>query len=310
MPSRESMLDYLADNDNIAIRDPIGLRAALSFKALKNFITKIFVRELTQAGIHFGSRVAVILPNGPELAVCIISTLSHWCIVPLSNAYNENELKTEFIQTKAKSVICLSGNQAAIDAAHKLSLEVLFLNFDPDICGLFSVTQAAFNHLNCTQSIDQNCYAHTVKRATSNYMYLPEVKEPIISLDSYSNLGKSLLNQEHALTPLTNRNRNQHREIVMILLTSGTTGTKKVVPYSLDMIVHGVSCVISSWALQPSDLCLNMMPLFHVGGIMRNILAPLFSGRLDFVYWSCCTYEAMRDNQSTLLSSHFLSFPL
>ncbi|KAJ6630049.1 hypothetical protein B0H10DRAFT_1939287 [Mycena sp. CBHHK59/15] len=66
----------------------------------------------------------------------------------------------------------------------------------------------------------------------------------------------------------------------LILHTSGTTGKKKVAP---------TSCAPSSSALPPSstpgtssrepaDVNLNMMPLFHVGGIVRNLLAPVFSG--------------------------------
>ena len=37
------------------------------------------------------------------------------------------------------------------------------------------------------------------------------------------------------------------------------------------------------WKLQGSDTCLNMMPLFHIGGIMRNLLAPLLSGGASIV---------------------------
>jgi acyl-CoA synthetase (AMP-forming)/AMP-acid ligase II len=44
------------------------------------------------------------------------------------------------------------------------------------------------------------------------------------------------------------------------------------------MIVVGVACIVSSWNLTPNDVCLNMMPLFHIGGIMRNILSPILSG--------------------------------
>jgi acyl-CoA synthetase (AMP-forming)/AMP-acid ligase II len=44
------------------------------------------------------------------------------------------------------------------------------------------------------------------------------------------------------------------------------------------MIVTGVGCIVASWDLRPSDVCLNMMPLFHIGGIMRNILSPILSG--------------------------------
>ena len=42
--------------------------------------------------------------------------------------------------------------------------------------------------------------------------------------------------------------------------------------------IVGVACIISSWRLGPKDVCLNMMPLFHIGGIARNILSPILSG--------------------------------
>ncbi|KAJ7218399.1 acetyl-CoA synthetase-like protein [Mycena pura] len=64
----------------------------------------------------------------------------------------------------------------------------------------------------------------------------------------------------------------------LILHTSGTSGKKKVVPYSLLSLLVGTWAVVESWDLQPSDVNLNMMPLFHVGGIVRNLLAPIFSG--------------------------------
>jgi long-subunit acyl-CoA synthetase (AMP-forming) len=51
----------------------------------------------------------------------------------------------------------------------------------------------------------------------------------------------------------------------LVLHTSGTSGNKKLVPYTLDTLMVGVGCIISSWALQPKDVCLNMMPLFHIG---------------------------------------------
>lgn len=40
-----------------------------------------------------------------------------------------------------------------------------------------------------------------------------------------------------------------HPEIVLLLHTSGTSGNKKLVPYSLEALVVGVACIISSWRL-------------------------------------------------------------
>ncbi|KAK0724139.1 hypothetical protein B0H67DRAFT_483049 [Lasiosphaeris hirsuta] len=67
-------------------------------------------------------------------------------------------------------------------------------------------------------------------------------------------------------------------DMAIILFTSGTSGTKKIVPITVHNIVAGVAYVISSWALTADDVCLNMMPLHHIGGLVRNIFAPVVSG--------------------------------
>jgi acyl-coenzyme A synthetase/AMP-(fatty) acid ligase len=40
----------------------------------------------------------------------------------------------------------------------------------------------------------------------------------------------------------------------LLLYTSGTSGTKKVVPYTLRTLIVGTSCVIHSWDLQGTDI--------------------------------------------------------
>lgn len=57
---------------------------------------------------------------------------------------------------------------------------------------------------------------------------------------------------------------NNADDIALILFTSGTSGKKKVVPITTHSIVAGVAFVIESWALTSEDVCLNMMPLYHV----------------------------------------------
>lgn len=64
----------------------------------------------------------------------------------------------------------------------------------------------------------------------------------------------------------------------LVLHTSGTSGKKKVVPYSLRHLIVGTACVVKSWDLRPESVNMNMMPLFHVGGIVRNLWSPMFSG--------------------------------
>lgn len=49
-----------------------------------------------------------------------------------------------------------------------------------------------------------------------------------------------------------------------ILFTSGTSGTKKMVPITIHSVVAGVAFVGDSWGLTETDSCLNQMPLNHV----------------------------------------------
>ncbi|KAJ6481523.1 acetyl-CoA synthetase-like protein, partial [Mycena vitilis] len=78
-------------------------------------------------------------------------------------------------------------------------------------------------------------------------------------------------------------------DMSLVLHTSGTSGKKKVVPYTLLALVVGTWSVVEGWALGVRDVNLNMMPLFHVGGIVRNLLAPVFSGGSAIV---CAGFDA------------------
>lgn len=57
---------------------------------------------------------------------------------------------------------------------------------------------------------------------------------------------------------------NSPNDIGFILYTSGTSGTKKLVPVTVHSIVSGVAFVGESWGLTEGDSCLNQMPLNHV----------------------------------------------
>jgi acyl-coenzyme A synthetase/AMP-(fatty) acid ligase len=71
---------------------------------------------------------------------------------------------------------------------------------------------------------------------------------------------------------------NKADDTGILLFTSGTSGTKKLVPLSIHSMVCGIAMVIDSWGLSPSMRCLNQMPLNHVGGLIRNLFAPIMSG--------------------------------
>ena len=79
-------------------------------------------------------------------------------------------------------------------------------------------------------------------------------------------------------TPRTMACAMRREDAVLILLTSGTTGQSKRVVYPLRRLVDAGRMIAESLALTAEDVALNFMPLYHVGGITCNFLAPLTSG--------------------------------
>jgi acyl-CoA synthetase (AMP-forming)/AMP-acid ligase II len=64
----------------------------------------------------------------------------------------------------------------------------------------------------------------------------------------------------------------------LVLHTSGTTARPKIVPLTQANIAASARHVAASLALTPADLGLNVMPLFHIHGLIASILASLAAG--------------------------------
>ncbi|KAL4805105.1 hypothetical protein BDV18DRAFT_152964 [Aspergillus unguis] len=64
----------------------------------------------------------------------------------------------------------------------------------------------------------------------------------------------------------------------VLLFTSGTSGKKKLVPITAYNLFAGAVFTMDSVALTESSRCLNMMPLHHVGGMVRSLFAPMLAG--------------------------------
>ncbi len=174
--------------------------------------------------------------------MALLSVLSRWCAAPINPSKTRDEIRSELLSTKTEVIIILEGaptNDAAIDAADSAGVGVLVITPNDGICGLFSLSTF----------------------------------RPIITRSSAWQSGPSVVD-----SPVPGYRQCDHPQTVLVLHTSGTSGREKRVPYSLETIINGVGCIIASWNLKPSDVCLNMMPLFHIGGIMRNVLSPILSG--------------------------------
>jgi acyl-CoA synthetase (AMP-forming)/AMP-acid ligase II len=68
----------------------------------------------------------------------------------------------------------------------------------------------------------------------------------------------------------------------MLLHTSGTTARPKVVPLSQRNLCASAQHIARTLALAPGDCGLNIMPLFHIHGLVAGVLAPLAAGSQVF----------------------------
>ncbi|WP_440941192.1 AMP-binding protein, partial [Immundisolibacter sp.] len=67
-------------------------------------------------------------------------------------------------------------------------------------------------------------------------------------------------------------------DTALLLQTSGSSAEPKLVPLSHHQLLCSTANLVRSLALGPQDRCLNMLPLFHVGGLVDLLLAPLAVG--------------------------------
>jgi acyl-CoA synthetase (AMP-forming)/AMP-acid ligase II len=67
-------------------------------------------------------------------------------------------------------------------------------------------------------------------------------------------------------------------DTALVLHTSGTTSRPKIVPLSGRNICASARHIGRTLALTPTDRCLNIMPLFHIHGLIAAVLSSLGAG--------------------------------
>ena len=71
-------------------------------------------------------------------------------------------------------------------------------------------------------------------------------------------------------------------DVSMVLHTSGTTSRPKIVPLSQRNLVASATHIGRTLGFTVADRGLNIMPLFHIHGLIAGVLAPLSAGSFVF----------------------------
>lgn len=228
LPRFDSLLSAIPLHDRPALSCIDG-RQALCSKEIVDFCGS-FGESLHQHNVGRGHRIAVVLPNGPELALALVAVGTWACGVPLNAHGAVKELALDLEAAACDLVIGLEETVGPL--ARDLKIPFCALEKDNQFAGRFTLK-----------------FHGTVKP--------PKNKHPV---------------QGSRLAP------NTHPDQVLVLFTSGTTGSKKLVPHTLGDLLISTACICVSWKLRPSDTNCNLMPLFHVGGIIRQVFSPILSG--------------------------------
>jgi acyl-CoA synthetase (AMP-forming)/AMP-acid ligase II len=204
-------------------------RPSLSYAALRSRVERTTGR-LRQFGIARGDVVALVLPNGPEMATAFVCVAAAATTAPLNSAYREEEFKFYLSDLQAKLLVVQAGTETpALAAARKLGIPVVMLCFDAaDPAGTFVLEGPA---------------------------------------------GET-----------ASSGPTQAEDVALVLHTSGTTSRPKIVPLTQRNICASAANIAASLALTPVDVCLNIMPLFHIHGLIAAVLSSLSAGASV-----CCT---------------------
>ena len=135
----EIILDYSRQNPKkTAIITPGHER--LSYAGLANQLSYI-QKYLSSLGLGVSDTVAVIVPDGPEMAVATIGVSAVSRCAPLNPDYRERELHFFLDDLNAKALIIDSTIESpAHDIARSLDIEIIHLVRDPEaVAGVFSL---------------------------------------------------------------------------------------------------------------------------------------------------------------------------
>jgi len=199
-------------------------RAPMTYRQLNDEV-KSHAEWLRSSGVEPSDRIALCLPNGPEMAVAFLAAAAVAVCAPLNPDYREQEFDFYLTDLRAK-VLLLPHNSVspARIVAERLGIRVVELE--------------------------------------------PGNGEPA---------GVFRLEGDHAQAASSTEHSSQS-DPALILHTSGTTARPKMVPLTHANLTASAKNVQRALGLAPSDRCLNVMPLFHIHGLVAALLATLSAG--------------------------------
>ena len=218
---KTTLSDLIAQHPDAAPALGAPGREWLSYAGLRQQ-AKTVQDALRSFGVSAQDRVAIVLPNGSDMASAFICVAQAATTAPLNPSYREDEFAFYLDDLSAKAIILPDTYDGpALAAAQKLGLMIIRL-----------VAKS---------------------RAGEFSLHGPQA------------------NPASPSSPAAD-------DIALILHTSGTTSRPKIVPLLQSNVAASAQNIAQSLALTPDDRCLNVMPLFHIHGLVAAVSATFAAG--------------------------------
>ena len=138
----DRIVDILAQGDAAAPAILFPGRTALPYQDLRDTVGRL-AGQLRRAGVGRNDRVAIVLPNGPEMAITFLAAASCAAAAPLNPKYREDEFRFYLDDLGAKVLITLRGDADAAHAAAPSGLVRLAVEGEGGDTTLHEVLQQA-----------------------------------------------------------------------------------------------------------------------------------------------------------------------
>jgi oxalate---CoA ligase len=229
LPLASTIVDLLQPHPADAVAIGAPGREPLTYGGLRKLLDKT-VADLNTMGIGRNDRVAIVLPNGPEMAAAFVAIAGGATTAPLNPAYRAEEFEFYLSDLRAKALVIRDDDEEspALAVAKKLDVPIVRLSADADDpAGTFTLLAEGGSGGYGTP-------------ASTGYA------------------GAA--------------------DIALVLHTSGTTSRPKIVPLTQENVCASASHIVETLQLVPEDSCLNIMPLFHIHGLIAAVLSSLAAG--------------------------------
>ena len=130
----------------VPVHPSVDGRAPLTYGHLQRFASEV-ASQLRDLGVPAGARIAASLPNGPELAVCLLALAHTFSFAPLNPDLGDDETIFELEDIPAVGIIVPAGRHSAAAkvAVARLGLPLILLTPDLHVCGRFALSSAPRN---------------------------------------------------------------------------------------------------------------------------------------------------------------------